>query len=515
MDSGEVAPGGFAHAPSGADVAAALFAKELVEWNRLPHFQDVTLRLVAQDGVLNGMAGELYVQGEAATTKVALRRPFGEYHLFCSRHNLGASEVANELTASRALFVKGSEQLSWTDNEELLEQCDHMLVLLDGRTWTSGARTAKLVEQIDRAMELGVHVACAHESPSLVGPSRHACDFSLMFRDDWTPPHLQSGAKGLYKEIAVSLKAGEWRKPGLVALAARLPMSGMEAKRAGASVMRDKRAQKHSNEERGILRVRLERASGLLAADSNGLSDPFAEVSVGWNKVASSVVDKSLDPKWNEDLELRGTFGELCGSLKVALFDKDPIKWSDGLGEVSVDLSALRTRSSIKFSKQPLSTQGSVSFTASWVKDKPPLPRLEDDPRFAEESVLGTGVVNSNLPLPICLVDSHAAAFSLADATKETQGESKLVERLLPPFLILMFLLYPVVTNIAFEGFPCYTLEGGQGWLIADVTIECGASEEHAHAVLLAWLAVFLYPVGLMVLNLVLLLWAHHAIIQK
>ena len=138
----------------------------------------------------------------------------------------------------------------------------------------------------------------------------------------------------------------------------------------------------HSDEERGVLRVRLEGASGLLAADSNGLSDPFAEVSVGWNKVASSVVEKSLNPKWNEDLELRGTFGELCGSLKVALFDKDPIKWSDGLGEVSVDLSALRTRSSVKFSKQPLSTQGSVSFTASWVKVHRvmPLPRTVDIP---------------------------------------------------------------------------------------------------------------------------------------
>ena len=112
--------------------------------------------------------------------------------------------------------------------------------------------------------------------------------------------------------------------------------------------------------------MRLERASGLIAADSNGLSDPFAEVSVGWNKVTSSVVERSLDPKWNEDLELRGTFGELSSSLKIALFDKDPIKWNDGLGEVVVDLEALRNRSSLKFSKQPLSTQGSVSFTVSW-----------------------------------------------------------------------------------------------------------------------------------------------------
>ena len=37
-----------------------------------------------------------------------------------------------------------------------------------------------------------------------------------------------------------------------------------------------------------------------------------------------------------------------------------------------------------------------------------------------------------------------------------------------------MFVLYPLVTTAAFEGFPCYEFEGGRAWLIADVSIECG-----------------------------------------
>ena len=104
------------------------------------------------------------------------------------------------------------------------------------------------------------------------------------------------------------------------------------------------------------------------------------------------MIEQSLEPKWNEDLELRGTFGELCGSLKVALFDKDPIKWSDGLGEVTVDLVALKKRSTLKFPKQQLSTQGVVSFTVSWIKDRPPPPPpvadASDDGRSSEEGVL-------------------------------------------------------------------------------------------------------------------------------
>ena len=38
-DDGELLPGSFDHAPTGAECAAALFAMRPVEWNRLPHFQ--------------------------------------------------------------------------------------------------------------------------------------------------------------------------------------------------------------------------------------------------------------------------------------------------------------------------------------------------------------------------------------------------------------------------------------------------------------------------------------------
>jgi hypothetical protein len=60
--------------------------------------------------------------------------------------------------------------------------CDHMLLLLDERTWTSGKDTARLVAQIHRAMRIGIHIFCAHEFPSVVGPSRHECEFDKMVR---------------------------------------------------------------------------------------------------------------------------------------------------------------------------------------------------------------------------------------------------------------------------------------------------------------------------------------------
>ena len=226
-EDGELLPAAFDHAPDGAECATALFATPAVEWNRLPHFQDVTIRLIAQNGILHAQSGELYLQGEAATLKVSLPPPLKgrEYHLFCSEFNIGAREVAEELRASDVWVTKGkkaSDTLTYTTDMSNLAECDHMLVLLDARTWTSGETTAKLVEHIHQAMRTGVHICCVHEFPSVVGPPRHECEFGLMFGDDWTPAHLTSGPTNLYKEIALALKSVEWRQPGLVALASKL-----------------------------------------------------------------------------------------------------------------------------------------------------------------------------------------------------------------------------------------------------------------------------------------------------
>ena len=235
-DEGELLPGAFDHAPNEEEMRTALFASEPVEWNRLPHFQDVTIRLIAQRGVLGGKSGELYLQGEAATGAVVLQPPLAgrKYHLFCSPLNMGAAETAEELMRSDVWVMAGtkprqrSATLTWTSDISELDACDHMLLVLDSRTWASGADTAGMIEDIHAAMRYGVHIICVHEFPSVVGPTRNQCEFGLMFNDDWTPLHLTTGASNLYKEIAIALKAVEWRKPGLVALASKIASSATE-----------------------------------------------------------------------------------------------------------------------------------------------------------------------------------------------------------------------------------------------------------------------------------------------
>jgi hypothetical protein len=81
----------------------------------------------------------------------------------------------------------------------------------------------------------------------------------------------------------------------------------------------------------------------------------------------------------------------------------------------------------------------------------------------------------------------------------------------LPIVLRIFFLIYPIVTNVAFEAFSCYRFESGRGWLVADVGIECG-TQSHNNARALARLAIILYPIGIFVLNSVLLYTSREAI---
>ena len=62
----------------------------------------------------------------------------------------------------------------------------------------------------------------------------------------------------------------------------------------------------------------------------------------------------------------------------------------------------------------------------------------------------------------------------LTDLTQAEEVRGLILEKALPPVLQLMFLLYPLVTNVAFEGFSCYWFKPDaagfrRGWLVADV----------------------------------------------
>lgn len=234
-----------------------LFAHSPIEWNRIGHFQDVTMRLIAERLLPAGAAGSTYVDNEVISRK---RRPLPPpqrtFHVYCSELNPGAAALLDEvalalgmtlsreaqayehkhkhkhsgsnrssliLSSARASRFIGSgrastaasdehDVLAVTDDFENLATCDHMLLYLTSQTWTRGAASDALADEIATAMDLGVHVLLAHEMIGIGGQeARFGCEFGSFFTcaDGATPGHLLQ--RGIYTEVAVPLKGVPWR----------------------------------------------------------------------------------------------------------------------------------------------------------------------------------------------------------------------------------------------------------------------------------------------------------------
>uniref|UniRef100_A0A8C0DWT4 Fer-1 like family member 6 n=1 Tax=Balaenoptera musculus TaxID=9771 RepID=A0A8C0DWT4_BALMU len=88
------------------------------------------------------------------------------------------------------------------------------------------------------------------------------------------------------------------------------------------------------------LRAHMYQARGLIAADSNGLSDPFAKVTFLTHCQTTKVIPQTLSPTWNQmllfnDLVLHGDQKELAESpplVVVELYDSDTVGKPEYLG---------------------------------------------------------------------------------------------------------------------------------------------------------------------------------------
>jgi hypothetical protein len=214
-------------------------------------FQDVTLRLIADHLLLNSRESRLnrrsrsktqrktYVQGELVNTG-ACELPEvskGRCHIYCSRQNPGGKELIMEVCAKNSYQLQVHEELpafagrhqwtlevsltdgvSWrrkgkrsslhmTEDPADLTLCDHMLVYLNGQTWSRGEVSDAFADEVERAMDAGIHLMLAHETPGIGGQRlRHAVEFGEFFSRTATSTPERLLLRGIYNEIAVALK---------------------------------------------------------------------------------------------------------------------------------------------------------------------------------------------------------------------------------------------------------------------------------------------------------------------
>jgi hypothetical protein len=192
--------------PTAADMLDTLFKQPPLEWSRITPFQDRTMVLICQRLLPEAMR-DIYLQGSAS---FKLPRKHTAIKVYCSPHNLGARELADELNEGWPGLLQFTSDLS---------MCDHMLVYLNALTWTH--EPEKLAPELHRAMRVGLHLQPCHEFPSSIDPgSRNALEFWKIM--NVTPADLTKEPTNIYCQIAISLKGGDLREPGLANLAARL-----------------------------------------------------------------------------------------------------------------------------------------------------------------------------------------------------------------------------------------------------------------------------------------------------
>ena len=208
---------GLPTAPSGQELAAALFATAPIEWTRLGPMQDVTLRLIAQR-LLPADSGRTCVHDELSRRRSNLPPLRTACHLFCSQHNPGVQDLAAEVKEARQL------PLRWTDQSP--DSCAAMLVYLTARTWQGGEA---LILDVELAMERGVPLVLAHEMPGLGQEERSAIEFDMLIKE--TPGKLRD--RGLYGTVAVPLKGGEWRAASMALLEATIAEASRRATTEG------------------------------------------------------------------------------------------------------------------------------------------------------------------------------------------------------------------------------------------------------------------------------------------
>lgn len=86
----------------------------------------------------------------------------------------------------------------------------------------------------------------------------------------------------------------------------------------------------------GLLRIRIKRGINLAVRDTLS-SDPYVIVRMGKQKLKTSVISKSINPEWNEDLTLTVTDPSL--PVKLRVYDKDTFSLDDKMGDAQFDIN--------------------------------------------------------------------------------------------------------------------------------------------------------------------------------
>ena len=165
----------------------------------------------------------------------------------------------------------------------------------------------------------------------------------------------------------------------------------------------------------GTVTVRVVRATGLLAADKGGTSDPYVVVqTAGGKKAKTSVKKKTLDPEWDETLEL--SVLDAAAPLSFTVWDHDKVGTNDslGAGEVLLGQCSPGAPTSLRVA---LSTQGAIEVVVTF---SPAEPAVEPEELTAASSSVAGAAAGAGARAPVSGARAaRAAAIAREAATPQ------------------------------------------------------------------------------------------------
>ena len=104
-----------------------------------------------------------------------------------------------------------------------------------------------------------------------------------------------------------------------------------------------------------------------MAADLSGTSDPYVVVECAGQSRSTSVVHKTLNPTWEEMVEMEGSLEDFinCGMV-LKVYDWDEVGSADTIGSVKVPLGELRVKSQLDFTERLRGGEGELIFSVFW-----------------------------------------------------------------------------------------------------------------------------------------------------
>ncbi|XP_051135717.1 ADP-ribosylation factor GTPase-activating protein AGD12-like [Andrographis paniculata] len=171
--------------------------------------------------------------------------------------------------------------------------------------------------------------------------------YEAHFPEGVTKPSRNASHEERSKYIRSKYELQEFLKPGMRVQTGSSRKEGKVVRKSVCEKTLESIAQStglniadHLDEYLGVLKIKVLKGSNLAVRDMLS-SDPYIVLSLGEQKVQTTVVPSNLNPVWNQELNM--VVPKDYGPIKLQVYDHDTFSADDIMGEAEIDVQPMIT----------------------------------------------------------------------------------------------------------------------------------------------------------------------------